>query len=88
MLVFLSDLSDNFRQQHESVCNHDNKKAYFFCPVLSFLFYTVLAEVSGLSWFISCFRVFMDYSIGEAVASYNTKKVRYLNMQSSNSNFC
>ena len=50
--------------------------------VLSFLFYTVLVEVSGLSLFISCFRVFMEYSIGEAVDSYNTKKVRYLNMQS------
>ena len=27
-----SNLSDYFRQHHESVCNHDNKNAYFFCP--------------------------------------------------------
>ena len=64
------------------------KKRTFFCPVLSFRFYTVLAEVCGLSLFISCFRVFMEYSIGEAVAFYNTKKNNYLNMQSCNSNFC
>jgi len=45
------------------------------CSIV-FLFNTVLAEVPGLSWFISCSHIFMEYSIGEFFAFYDTKKTK------------
>lgn len=55
---------------------------------LSFLFYTVLAKVFPLSWFISCFCISMEYSIGEVFASYSIKKSNFKMCKISSGTLC